>query len=187
MTVEEIFSQISDHMVQGIMFHAQMSDYYNFLGLKGYAACHEYHFVCENYNFRKLNHYYLEHYNKLIQELPTENPKVIPSPWFKYSKQDVDANTRKTAIQSGMENWVKWENSTKEFYQNMYKELIALNEIAGAMEIKKYILDVDYELAEAKEKHIERKAIDYDITVIMPEQGEIYKKYKKKIREVELK
>ena len=69
----------------------------------------------------------------------------------------------------------------------MYKELIALNEIAGAMELKKYILDVDDELAKAKEKHIERKAIEYDIAVIMPEQEEIYKKYKKKIKEIELK
>ncbi len=35
MTIEEIFSEISKHMIEGIMIHAQMADYYNFLGLKG--------------------------------------------------------------------------------------------------------------------------------------------------------
>lgn len=186
MTIEEVFSQMSDHMIQGIMFHAQMSDYYNFLGLKGYAKCHEYHFVCENYNFRKLSHYYLGHYNKIIQELQTENPKAIPSSWYKYKKQDVDTATRKSAIQSGIESWVNWEQSTKTFYEKMYRELIALSEIAAAMEIKTYILDVDEELARARQKHIEEKAIDYDITIIMSEQEDKYKKYKKKIKEIEL-
>lgn len=36
MTVDEIFSQIAGHMVEGLMTHAQLADYYNFLGLRGY-------------------------------------------------------------------------------------------------------------------------------------------------------
>ena len=104
MTAEEVFSQVSKHMIEGIMIHSQMADYYNFLGLKGYAKCHEYHFISENCNFRKLSMYYIKHFNKLLPELPNDNPNVIPSAWFKYLRQDVDANTRKTAIQGGIEN-----------------------------------------------------------------------------------
>lgn len=187
MTVEEIFSQISNHMVQGIMFHAQMSDYYNFIGLKGFAKCHEYHFVCENYGFRKLSHYYLNNYDKIIQDLPTENPKTIPSSWYKYTKRDVDASTRKSAVQTGVESWVNWEQKTKNFYEKMYKELVALGETSSAAEIEKYISDVNEELIKAKQKHIELRSIDYDIITIMSMQDEKYKKYKSKIKEIELK
>ena len=186
MTVEEVFSRVGKHMIEGVMIHSQLADYYNFLGLKGYAKCHEYHFVSENYNFRKLSLYYIKHFNKLLPELPNDNPNVIPSAWFKYLRQDVDANTRKTAIQGGIEKWVNWEYNTKMFYQNMYNELINLHEIAAAAELKKYISDVDYELAYAQQKHLEDKAIDYDIFDIIAKQEDIYKKYTKKIKEIEL-
>ena len=186
MTVEEIFSQISKHMIEGVMIHAQMADYYSFLGLKGYSKCHEYHFISENSNFRKLSWYYLKHFNKLIPEMPNNNPNVIPTAWFKYKRQEVDTSTRKTAIQGGIEKWVNWEYNTKMFYQNMYKELINLNEIAAACEIKKYIMDVDEELAHAQQKHLEDKSIDYDIFDIMAKQEDIYKKYCKKIKELDI-
>ena len=186
MTVEEIFSQIGKHMIEGIMTHSQMADYYNFLGLKGYSKCHEYHFISENNNFRKLSWYYLKHFNKLMPELSNNNPNIIPSTWFKYLRQDVDANTRKTAIQGGIEKWVSWEHKTKMFYQNMYQELIKINEIAAAKELQKYILDVDNELSHAQQKHLENKAIDFDIFEIMSKQDEIYKKYCKKVKEIEL-
>ena len=186
MTVEEVFSRVGKHMIEGVMIHSQLADYYNFLGLKGYAKCHEYHFISENYNFRKLSLYYIKHFNKLLPELPNDNPNVIPSAWFKYLRQDVDANTRKTAIQGGIEKWVNWEYNTKMFYQNMYNELINLHEIAAAAELKKYISDVDYELAYAQQKHLEDKAIDYDIFDIIAKQEDIYKKYTKKIKEIEL-
>lgn len=186
MTVEEIFSEISKHMIEGVMIHAQMADYYNFLGLKGYSKCHEYHFLSENFNFRKLSWYYLKHFNKLIPELPNDNPHVVPTAWYKYTRPDVDANTRKSGIQAGIERWVTWEHNTKVFYQNMYKELINLNEIAAANEIKKYIVDVDEELAHAQQKHLENKSIDFDIFEIMSKQDELYKKYIKKIKHLDI-
>lgn len=182
MTAEEIFSLISAHMVEGLMFHAQMADYYCFLGLKGYSKCHEYHYLSESCNFRKLSKYYLKHYNKLIASKTTTDPKAIPDSWFKYTRQDVDINTRKSSIQAGQERWVKWENDTKIYYSKMYQELMVIGDVAGAMELKKYIEDVDDELAEAKQRHLETKAIDFNISDIMNVQEELYKKYSKKMK-----
>jgi hypothetical protein len=63
---------------------------------------------------------------------------------------------------------------------------VQLGEVAGAEELKKYITDVDYELAEAEEMHLELAAIDFDIDDIIVEQDVIYKKYKKKLKEIKL-
>ena len=187
MTAEEIFSHISKHMIDGVMIHSQLADYYNFIGLKGYSKCHEYHFLIENNNFRKLCCYYIKHFNKLLPETQNENPRVIPTSWYNHYRTDVDSNTRKTAIQGGIEKWVNWENDTKMFYQKMYRELININEVAAAMEVKKYILDVDEELSTAQQKHLENKAIDYDIFDIVAKQEEVYKKYLEKIKKIDLK
>ena len=39
MTVDEVFSRLTAHMVKGFMMHDQMATAYNFLGLKGYKKC----------------------------------------------------------------------------------------------------------------------------------------------------
>ena len=182
MTVEEIFSQICQHMIQGLMVHTQMADYYYFLGLKGYGKCHEYHYFSESENYRKLSRYYMKRFNKFITESHVPNPQIIPETWYKYTRQQVDASTRKTAIQSGFEKWVDWETDTKSLYENMYEQLIELNEVAAASELRCFIVDVDEELAKACQKYLELKMIDFDISNIYEEQEELYKKYKAKIK-----
>lgn len=36
MPVIDVFAKVSDHLIDGIMMHEQMADYYNFLGLDGF-------------------------------------------------------------------------------------------------------------------------------------------------------
>ena len=152
MTVEEIFSQVAQHMIEGLMTHSQLCDYFNFLGLKGFAKCHEYHYFCENGDYKEIAWYYMEHYNKLLLDLPFKNPGVIPENWFNYTRQQVDAATRHNFIQVGLEKWVKWEQETKALYEKMYNELCGMGEVAAALALSKYITSVDEELAEAREK-----------------------------------
>ena len=55
MTTGEIFSKIAAHMIEGLMFHQQMANYYEFLGLEGYAQCHGYRYMEESCNFQMIN------------------------------------------------------------------------------------------------------------------------------------
>ena len=186
MTTEEIFSYMGKRMVEGLMFHSQMEDYYNFLGLCGYAKCHRFHYHHESCNYKKIGNYYLYHYGRLIKELPFENPNSIPVNWYEYNRKDVSISTKKAAIQSGIEKWVEWEKNTKRYYENFYNELMALGEAAAALEVKTYVIDVDKELAEAEQRWIELSSMDYNVNDIILEQETIKKKYHKKLKETEL-
>ena len=186
MTVDEIFSHACTHMVEGVMVHLQMSDYFNFLGLKGYYLCHRYHYYEENNNYLELSNYYLTHYNKIPVDNKINNPQIIPENWYKYTRQDVDNSTRKASIQQGFEKWINWEKQTKAFYVRLYEELLALNEVAASTELERYIKDVDYELAEAEQILLELKALDFNVSDIILEQDKICKDYKKRIKEIEL-
>ena len=44
MAIEEIFSQISAHFVNGIAMHNDMASLFLFLNLEGYHKCQEYHY-----------------------------------------------------------------------------------------------------------------------------------------------
>ena len=184
MTVEEIFKDISTHMIKGIMIHEQMADYYDFLGLRGYKRAHEYHAFCEMKYYRKLHRYFINHFNRLIGEEIFENPDVIPSSWYRYTRQEVDANTKRSAVRSGIEKWVAWEQETKDLYEKMHKELMEIGEVAAAEKIACFVKAVDDELKQAHRKHINLVTADYSIEYILMEQDCLHDKYKGKMGDI---
>ena len=184
MTVDEIFKEISSHMIYGIMFHTQQADMYDFLNLHGYKRMSEYHLFCEMKSMRKLHRYYLNHFNKLIEEDDVGNPNVIPTTWYRYARQDVDANTKRNAVKTAIESWVEWEEKTKDMYEQMYHELMNLGEVAAAQKISCFLCDVDKELKYAQRKHITLKATDYSIDFIEFEQENLHDCYKEKMKEI---
>ena len=186
MTVEEIFNALANQMIEGLMIHSQLSDYYGFLGLLGYAKCHRYHYFEENRNYRAISDYYLLHYNKIIESTPIPNPSIIPTTWFSHKRTDVTPQTRKASIQAGFDKWVNWETDTKKKYEMLYQELINLDEVASALEVAKLIKDVDEELAEADQKRLEQIANDYNISDIINLQDELEQTYLTKLGELEL-
>ena len=184
MTVEEIFKELSKHMIYGIMFHSQQADYYDFLNLHGYKRMSEYHLFCEMKSMRELHRYYLNHFNKLIEEDEIDNPNVIPTNWYRYARQDVDVNTKRNAVKTGMESWVSWEEKTKDTMEAMYKELFDLGEIAAAEKISHFIYDVDKELKQAQRRHLTLNVVDYSMDFIEFEQDNLHDKYKDKMEKV---
>ena len=182
MTVEEIFMQIANHMIEGLMFHSQMSEYYEFLGLPGYSECHKYHYFCESWSFQDLCLYFIDEYNKLLPVGRADDPQVIPNSWYKYTRQDVDTNTKRNSVKTGLEKWVTWEKDTKKLYEQMYGLLLEMQEMAAAHKIKHLIKDVDEELKKAEQYHLNKKAIDYDIVAIIEEQNKKKDKYNNEMR-----
>ena len=186
MTVEEIFKKIATHMVEGLMFHDHMGDYYMFLGLNGYSRCHEYHFFEENAAYHSIKHFYMKKYRKFLTEDKPTEPQVIPATWRQYAIEQVDINTKRNGIKTGIESWVKWETDTQKLYEELYRQLITINEIEASMYVKKLIVDVSNELEYAHYKHIYLKSIDYDLVAIMEAQEKTEKECNKKIEKLEL-
>ena len=59
MTIENIFNKLANHMIEGIMYHDEMAEAYNFLGLHGYAKCHDYHHFTEEKYYHELCYRYI--------------------------------------------------------------------------------------------------------------------------------
>lgn len=179
MTVDEIFTKVASHMIEGMMIHDALTHGYSFLGLYGFAKCHEYHHIAETKGYMQLMSYYSSRYHKLLNIDKIPQPEIIPQTWYKYTTMDVDTNTKRQAIQTMMKKWIEWERDTKKLYQEMHQELCTLGEVAAADEIKEYIRDVDDELKHAEKKFIKLESIEYNISTIIDWQQPMYKKYKK--------
>ena len=182
MTVEEIFSKISSHMVEGMMHHEQFSDYYDFLGLDGYCCCHTYHYLKETHDRAKLHDFFINKYNKLIPETAVDTKSIIPPAWFSATRFNVDAATKKNGIKTALSEWHKWEKETRDLYVQMYNELIKINEIASAEYITDMICNVEKEIKHAEKRMIEYNGIGYDLVFIEEQQKKIAHKYHKKMK-----
>ena len=170
MTTAEIFARLKAHALEGLVFHDEMVRFYDFLALDGYKKCHKHHYEEESQSYRKLCSYYMEHFNRLIPNVPMERPDVIPDTWYNYSRHDVDPGTKASAVKTGMEKWVEWEKKTKQLYEEMCEELLSLAEIAAADFIMGFIQDVDHELKFATTKHLILESAGYDMKFILSEQ-----------------
>ena len=116
MTIDEVFSKLATHMIEGLMFHDEVSICYDFIGLRAYAKEHSEHYMEESRGYRSLLHYYISHYHKLLKIEPVPSSKLIPENWYKYSTIEVDINTKRNIIKELTTKWVEWERATKQLY-----------------------------------------------------------------------
>ena len=171
-------------MLKGLRYHDEMAKAYEFLGLRGYSKCQDYHQIEELKNYREFSHYYASRFFKILSADTITELGIIPNTWYKYSSQAVDNTTRKTAIKELMTKWQNWEQDTKKLYQKMYAELTNLSEVAAAIQIGKYLQDVDKELKEIQQEILFLESINYNLEIIMPEQSTLSNKYKHKIKNI---
>lgn len=182
MTVEEIFSKVSAHMIKGMMFHDQMSRYYGFLGLCGFEKCHVYHFVKESKAYRKLNRFYTSRFGKLVPEREIEDPAAIPEGWYAINRSQVDQQKRTEAVKSGLSSWIAWESMTKSVYQSMEKELFDLGETDAAHYFADLVSDVSCELKCAEKRMVLLSGIGFDPVYIADMQDDLYEEYKEAMK-----
>ena len=184
MSIDEIFSKMASHMIEGMMVHEQLMNAYLFLNLSGYAACHEHHYLSETKGYIRLCHYKAEHLNSLIQSTFTSKntPDIIPSSWFTSSREQVNASTRKQAMETALDTWINWEEETKTLYEGFYTELLNTDHVAEAEFVKGYILDVEDEIVYARNEKILKTAMAFDIVSILEEQNKVMKFFKDKIK-----
>ena len=81
-TAEDIFSEINARQIAALMFHRQMSDYFDFLSLHGYKRMHEYQYFAESKANREISRYYINHHGRLLDDKFEGEVKVIPAAWM---------------------------------------------------------------------------------------------------------
>lgn len=182
MSVKEIFSNLSAHMLKGIMFHNDMADYFNFMGYKGFKRMQEYAFICENLEYRRLNRYAINHLGALIPKTNTSAETHIPSALYTMSRENMDSNAHKNALEIIFDAWCSWEYETKKYYERLYNELFELNEIACCEYLMCLIDKVDKEQKIVDDLRVKLKSVDYNLECVLSMQEHLHKKYKKKMK-----
>lgn len=182
MTIEEIFTELISHMHKGLTLHNQLVHLYGFLNLKGYQKQQEYQYFEQSKNYIQLKQFYLQQYDKMVQEKTLQPYNLIPTNWYKYKKIQVDVSTKRTTIRDLFKQWLSWEEDTKILLNNCYQQLSNLKEFHSCEKINQLLSDVNQELSQLKEQQINLENAGYDMIFIIENQQHIYKKYKIKLK-----
>ena len=177
MTTDEVFTDISAHMIVGVMIHKELADYYDFMSLANYEKIHSKQYISESKALRKLNKYYITRFYKLIPEPRVEIPSVIPKDIYKHKSDDLSPMDVRQSVKRTLELWVDWETQTKKLYEESYAELITNGDICSALYIGKLVEDVDEELVEARALLMKNQHTDFDIVKIIEDQESITPTY----------
>lgn len=153
-------------MIKGLMVHEQLANYFDFLGLDGFREEQDCHYIDESRRYRELCHFYTNHYNSLISIGQVEDPKLIPQSWYKYTRFDVDTNTKENGVENGFKQWKDWELSTRSLLVRFYKELENMSEISSCLFLKQMIRSVDHELHYIDDMILKMKSTGYDLVYI---------------------
>lgn len=183
-TVEEIYAEINARMIAALMFHSQMADYFDFLGLRGYKRLHEYQYVSEGKERCELNRYYINHHNRMIPDRYEGSVQMIPEGWKNANRISVGKSTKQKAVEDGFNEYRQWESDTKALYEKYAVTLRDDGHIADALRVEMLVDDVDGEM-----KCLERMLVDlisagYDMVYIVESQNSIHDRYKRKTAKV---
>ena len=183
-SVESIFSEINARMIAALMFHDQMSDYFDFLGMKGYKRLHEYQYFSESLERKKLNQYYINHHNKLIPDIYTGQVAMIPENWQTANRISVGKSTKQKGIEDGFNQYHEWETETKSLYEHYSVKLRENGAVTDAIMVERLVEDVDKELKKLERIIVDLISSGYDMVYITESQQRIHDKYKAKMYEI---
>ncbi len=183
-SVESTFSEINARMIAALMFHDQMADYFDFLGMKGYKKLHEYQYFAESLERKKLNQYYINHHNKLIPDIYSGQVTMIPENWQTANRISVGKSTKQKGIEDGFNQYHEWESETKNLYEHYSSRLREMGAVADAIIMEKLVEDVNSELKKLERIIVDLISSGYDMVYITESQQRIHDKYKAKLHEI---
>ena len=171
MPMHEIFKKLSNRMVGAMMIHTQLTELFNFIDLESDAKRQKKQLHDESDGLLKLEKYVAQHHHILITsdnppQVDILNLDILERPNDKLSQDD-----KIHLIQYALKEWIEWEKKSKVIYEDSYRNLVDMSEIAAADFVLQYVKDVDKELRDAELLYRVRDGIDWDLATIYDEQA----------------
>lgn len=107
---------------------------------------------------------------------------VIPTNWYNYTRYDVDAGTKRTAVKDGFKKWLEYEKETRQYLSQMAQRLEQMNEREAARKLDHLIEHVEKEIQTAENKMMDLESTGYDMSYILQQQKPLQEHYAEKIR-----
>jgi hypothetical protein len=171
MPMHEIFKKLSNRMVGAMMIHTQLTELFNFIDLESDAKRQKKQLHEESDGLLKLEKYAAQHHHILITSDNPPQVDILNLDILERLNDKLSPDDKIRLIQYALKEWIEWEKKSKVIYEDSYRNLVDMSEIAAADFVLQYVKDVDKELRDAELLYRIRDAIDWDLATIYDEQA----------------
>lgn len=180
MLVPDVLGEVSDRLVQGLMFHNEQTSLNRLLGFYGYAAMHKYQYLSDSMDMRMVNDWCIDHCGVIPQQGRQSASSVLDK-WRGRSRDGIDCETRRSALIDSFDEYVAWERGTLSLYQRACDALVRGAEYEAYHLVEGLACEVGDELADAQRMKTELSATQWDMSYAMEQQPRFESKYRKKM------
>ena len=176
MTVKEIYTALANRMVGAMMIHSQLVQIFAFVDLLPDMRKQESQLQEETHGYSELNKYFIQHHHNI---LVADNPPqidILNNSLFNKSSENLTTEDKMYIIKYGMNEWINWEKESKILYEDSYRNLVDILEVASAEFVMRFVRDVDFELKEAERIFRVREGINWDLGTIYDKQSRVGKR-----------
>lgn len=173
--MHEIFKKLSNRMVGAMMIHTQLTELFNFIDLESDAKRQKKQLHEETDGLLKLEKYAAQHHHILITSDNPPQVDILNLGMLKQPNDELSPDNKIYLIQYALKEWIEWEKESKIMYEDAYRHLVDMSEIAAAEFVLRFVKDVDKELRDAELLYRVRDAIDWDLPTIYDKQARLEK------------
>ena len=137
--MHEIFKKLSNRMVGAMMIHTQLTELFTFLDLPTDTKRQKKQLHEETDGLLKLEKYFAQHHHILITSDNPPQVDLLNVVMLKDENCKLSPDDRVYLIQYGMKEWIEWEKESKIMYEDAYRNLLDISEVAAAEFIMQYV------------------------------------------------
>lgn len=175
MTSEELLAKVAGRVLDGIMFHSELVDLFDFLGLKGFYKWQKCQYCDEVKNLSYIKHYALKKNHKFIKTEQERNyPSVIPSGWIDRSALEASSADVVNMMKIILDTYCQWEHETADYYCSLAEEAMGADKDL-IHELRKEVCE---EIMKVEQLKLKFQATNYNGIHIQMVSSELCEKYK---------
>ena len=175
----DVFKDVIRNMVEGTMFHNQTIQYFEYLGLNGFAELQKIRFEDENNEMVKLQRYIVEVYGVVVGDINPDSRNYIPQEWSENLRENLENGQVWEYVKFGIETWKDWESKSRDLYGKKYFELSDLRDAGGSERIMKVVNETEMEMRFAYELMCLLRGTYYNSSCVSLLDDKIVKMYKR--------
>lgn len=161
--VKHIMKEVYDHMMNGVLFHADMVDMFDFLHLKGFRKWQECILEEELEHVTEIQHHFIKRHHMMLSPYKQHfESGLIPATWYNHSAMEITKEDIMREVKKSMHEYLNWERKTQTFLEEKTKELIDLDAFAEYMDLRELEEDVAGEIHYLETFIIELESVGYD-------------------------
>lgn len=161
MTVSEIMRKVFETEMEGVSFHNEQCELFEFLNYDGFAMLHRHQTEDEYNSFLNARDCFIDDTNELVKIEYGQRKSTVPETFYHATRFEVTPQERRRYTKESFDKYRAWEDSAIKTYIDAYQNLIENGNIDLADKVKTLIRDDADEIRRLDKLYIELENVEY--------------------------